>query len=76
MTNAPKSNNARLKELVAGAGLTQADALDIFNQGFGIRGIKMSTWKGYFCNPDSTRYRSISDDLITHAEKVFAPLLK
>jgi hypothetical protein len=65
------TNNDKLKMLVKSRGLTQTAALDIFNQGLGVRGIKESTWKGYFCNPESTRYRSFNDDLMGHAEKVF-----
>ncbi len=68
------TNNERLRQLVKGANLSQPAALTIFNRGFGIRGIKESTWKGYFCDPDSTRYRGLNDELMAHAEKVFAPL--
>lgn len=70
------SNNERLRQLIQGAGLSQVAALTLFNRGFGIRGIKESTWKGYFCDPTSTRYRGLNDDLLAHAEKVFGPLQK
>jgi hypothetical protein len=71
-----KTNNERLRELVEGAGLKHAPALTLFNRGFGIRGIKESTWKGYFCDPRTTRFRGLNDELMTHAEKVFGPLQK
>jgi len=76
MNTAPKSNNDRLRELVAGTGLTQPVALTIFNRGLGVRGLAESTWKGYFCKPDSSRFRRFDDALLSHAEKVFAPLQK
>jgi hypothetical protein len=62
--------------LVKGARLSQPAALTLFNQGFAIRGIKNLTSKGYFCDPATTRYRGLNDDLIAHAEKVFRPLQK
>lgn len=76
MNTDKKTNNERLRELVEGAGLSQPAALTLFNRGFGIRGIKDSTWKGYFCDPETTRYRGFNDDLMEHAEKVFRPLQK
>lgn len=76
MSDAVKSNNERLRELVAGAGLVQPVALTIFNRGLGVRGLKESTWKGYFCDPATTRFRNFNDDLIAHAEKAFGPLQK
>lgn len=71
-----KSNNVSLRELVKGAGLVQPVALTIFNHGLGVRGLKESTWKGYFCDPSTTRFRNFNDDLLSHAEKVFGPLQK
>lgn len=76
MNTRNKSNNERLRELVEGAGLVQAVALTIFNRGLGVRGLKESTWKGYFCDPTTTRFRGFHDDLMEHAEKVFGPLQK
>ena len=69
-------NNERLRALVEGTGLSHAAALTIFNRGFGIRGIKLSSWKAYFCDPNTSRFRALSDDLIAHAEKVFRPMQK
>jgi hypothetical protein len=71
-----KTNNERLRELVHGASLSQSAALTLFNKGFGIMGIKESTWKGYFCDPLTTRYRNFNDELLSHAEKIFGPLQK
>ncbi len=76
MNTKATSNNDRLRELVQGTGLSQPAALTLFNRGFGVRGIKESTWKGYFCASDTTRFRALSDELVAHAEKVFGPLQK
>lgn len=71
-----KTANQRLAELVKGAELTQSAALALFNRGLGIRGIKESTWKGYFCSPQSSRYRQFRPEFLSRAERVFGPLLK
>lgn len=76
MNTTTKTNNERLAELVKGAGLSQPAALTLFNRGFGIRGLKESTWKGYFCDASTSRFRSFNDELLQHAEKVFGPLQK
>lgn len=65
------ANNELLRKLVEGAGLTQMDALERFNKGIKVRKISASAWKGYFCNPDSKRFRNFSDALLEHAIKVF-----
>lgn len=70
------SKNERLKELVTGAKLTQAVALTYFNRGFGIRGLAESTWKSYFCSPETTRWREFSSEYLVHAEKLFGPMQK
>ncbi|MES2877560.1 MAG: hypothetical protein V4713_03990 [Pseudomonadota bacterium] len=76
MNTSKKTTNQRLRELIEGANLTQSDALALFNKDFGIRGIKESTWKGYFCDPSTTRFRGFNPELMPHAEKIFAPLQK
>lgn len=74
MNTSEKSTNERLRELVEGARLSQPAALTLFNRGFGIRGLKESTWKGYFCAPGTARYRGFDPELLEHAKKVFGPL--
>ena len=69
-------NNERLRELVTSSGLTQPVALTIFNRGLGPRALKESTWKGYFCDPETSRHRTFNDDLLAHAEKMFQPFQK
>lgn len=72
MNTVEKSNNERLRELVAEAGLTQPVALTLFNRGLGPASYSESAWKAFFSNPETTRYRAFSDELLAHAEKVFA----
>ena len=69
-------NNKRLKELVEGAELSQPSALKLFNKGFGIRGLSESTWKSYFCDTKTTRWRRFCDDYLHHAEKIFGSVNK
>lgn len=76
MNTEAKTNNERLRELVAEAGFTQPVALTIFNRGLGPAAYSESAWKAFFSNPDTTRYRAFSDELLAHAEKVFAKAKK
>ena len=71
-----QSNNERLREIVKASGLTQAVALTVFNRGLGVAGYSESTWKSFFSNPDSPRFRPLKDELLEHAEKAFARLNK
>jgi hypothetical protein len=71
--SAPKRDtgaNERLRELVDASGMTQAEALAKFNEGMGLRPIALSTWKGYFVNAESTRWRGFDPGLLAHAERV------
>lgn len=76
MNTSIKTNNERLRELVSGAGLTQSVALTLFNRGLGPAAYSESSWKAFFSNPDTTRFRPLSDDLLAHAEKIFGKLKK
>jgi hypothetical protein len=76
MTTKLPTNNERLRELVANAGLTQPVALTIFNRGLGPAAYSESSWKAFFSSPDTTRFRALNDDLLAHAEKVFSKLQK
>ncbi len=76
MNTKDDKNNKRLKELVEGAELSQPAALKLFNKGFGIRGLSESTWKSYFCDPKTTRWRRFGDDYLHHAEKIFGSMQK
>jgi len=76
MNTAAKTNNERLRELVEATGLTQAVALTVFNRGLGPAAYSESAWKAFFVNPDTTRFRPLKDELLTHAERQFAKLGK
>lgn len=65
------SNNERLRQLIEASNLTQVSALAMFNEGLGVRGLKESTWKGYFCDPSTRRFRGFANNLLEHAEEVF-----
>lgn len=68
-------NNARLRELIERAGITQAVALTLFNRGQ-VRPITESGWKAWLAAPESVRWRELSDAYLAHAEKVFSGLVK
>jgi hypothetical protein len=68
------TNNARLRALVEASGLTQAAALNVFNRGMGARPYSASAWKAFLSNPETTRFRALSDELLEHAEKQFSKL--
>jgi hypothetical protein len=74
-TPAP-TNNERLRELVVSAGITQPVALTLFNRGLGPAAYSESAWKAFLSNPETTRFRHLNDELLAHAEKVFAKLQK
>lgn len=67
------SSNDRLRALIEATALTQAEALARFNRGMGLRPIAMSTWKGYFVKPESTRWRRFDARLLPYAQKIFKP---
>lgn len=67
-------SNERLRDLVKGAGLTQVAALTIFNKQIKVRPLAESSWKGYFCDPNTRRYRKFPEGHLEHAEKVLGPL--
>jgi len=75
MSTANHPNNARLRELIEGAGLTQAAALTLFNRGQ-VRPITESGFKAWLADPSSVRWRELSDVFREHAEKVFAKVSK
>lgn len=69
-----KTNNERLREIVEASGLTQPVALTVFNRGLGARPYSESTWKAFLSNPETTRFRPLSDEMLAHAEKQFGKL--
>jgi hypothetical protein len=72
-----KKNNARLRELVAGSGLSQPEALKVFNKRLGpIGSYSPDAWKSFLAGPEAKKLRLFGDDLLAHAEKVFDKLKK
>lgn len=74
MNTSTKTNNERLRELVEASGLTQPVALTVFNRGLGPAAYSESSWKAFLSTPGTSRFRTLSDDLIAHAEKQFAKI--
>jgi hypothetical protein len=68
--------NERLRELIKATGLTQTAALLLFNRGLGPAAYSESAWKAFLANPETTRFRPLSAELLRHAEKIFTPLKK
>lgn len=75
MNPATKTNNDRLRELIAEAGVTQPVALTIFNRGLGPAAYSMDTFKAFLVRPDSAKFRPLKDELLEHAEKQFAKVI-
>jgi hypothetical protein len=73
-TKKQQTTNERLRALVEASGLTQAEALAMFNKPLGPAGYSLDYWKGFFCDPASKRFKPLRPDLLAHAEKVFARL--
>lgn len=69
-------NNRKLRQLIEAAELSHVQALALINRGLGFRAIKESTWKGYFCSPETTRFRGVHPDLLAHAERVLKSRVK
>jgi len=76
MNTTKKTNNERLAELVAAAGLTQKEAHALFNAGLDGFGYSFDYWKGFFCGPDTKRFKPFKDDQMARAERIFGKLRK
>ncbi len=71
-----KNNNERLRELINRAGLSQPQALALFNRGLGPAAYSESAWKSFLVRPTSNRFRPLKDALLAHAEKVLGRIAK
>ena len=78
MTTVPEqlTNNQRLRAIVEQSGLSQPVALTIFNRGLGAAAYSMDSWKAFLASPETRRFRALKDELLVHAETVFADVLK
>lgn len=74
MSTKNHQNNARLRQLIESAALTQAAALTLFNRGQ-VRPITESGFKAWLADPDSVRWRELSEAYLQHAERVFEKAL-
>lgn len=69
------SNNERLRQLVEESGLSQPEALALFNKGL-LKPYSLSAWKAYLGSPESARWRPFDDTLLKHAVKRLGKLKK
>ena len=74
--NPNKTNNERLRELIAQSGLSQPVALTIFNRGLGVAGYSLDAWKSFLVSSESKKFRPLKDELLAHAEKSFSKFAK
>jgi hypothetical protein len=72
------TNGKRLRELLAGAGLTQEQGLELFNNSRPklFDPYALSSWKAFLSEANSTRWRPFSDKLLERAENIFGPMQK
>jgi len=69
--NPDPSTNARLRELIEEAGVTQAVALTIFNRGLGPAAYSMDTFKAFLVSPTAAKFRPLKPELLAHVTKQF-----
>lgn len=72
------TNGKRLRALIECSGLTQEQALELFNNTRPklFDPYSLSAWKAFLVTPESTRWRPFSDKLLERAEKILKPLQK
>lgn len=72
MSNAicEKTNNDQLRAIIEASGLTQTEALAIFNRDLGPAAYSRDSWMAFLANPESRRYRKLKDTLLAHAQAV------
>lgn len=75
MTIQPVPNNERLRQLIEASGLSQLEALALFNRGQ-VKQISLSSWRSWLAAPDSARRRNLSDAYLHHAERLFSRMSK
>lgn len=63
-------NGQKLRQGIEKAGLTQARALDAFNEGLS-RPLSLGHWKGFLAAPDSSRWARCPDWVWERAQSVF-----
>jgi uncharacterized protein YehS (DUF1456 family) len=68
-------NNSMLWKLWQATGLSQQEMLDLLNEGQ-VRKTALSTLKSYMAKPGVTRRRDCPDEILLHAKKMLAKLVK
>lgn len=68
-------NNVRFRALLEASGLTQLEALEVFNHGQ-VRPISVSGFKAWLSEPGSVRWRALGDVYLAHAQLVWPPAKK
>ena len=69
------ANNDRLRVLVEATGLSRAGSLALYNKGLHVLArCSDHSWKSYFSDPDSERWRHVRNEVLERAEKVFGPM--
>ncbi len=70
------TSNDRLRELVQASGLTQVAALALYNKGLNaLAKCSDHSWKSYFSEVTSKRWRHVKPEVLERAEKVFGAML-
>jgi hypothetical protein len=62
-------NGQKLKAAIEKAGVTQARALELFNEGQ-ARPLSTSQWKAYLANPDSARRSPCPDPVLARTKQL------
>jgi hypothetical protein len=69
-----KTNNEKLREIVASTRLSEAVTLTIFNRGLGINGYSNDAWRALLASHDSPKFIPLDDHMLEHAEQAFENL--
>jgi hypothetical protein len=63
--------NECLRRLVAAAGLTQRESLEVFNKGQ-ARPLALDSWRSFFCQRNTKRYRRFRPEWLDHFERALS----
>lgn len=68
--NEKELNGKELRELIEASGLTQTEALDMFNAGQ-ARKLSLGHWKSYLSAPGTSRWTACPDEVVTQARQLY-----
>lgn len=66
-----KTNNEKLREIVASTGLSEAVALTIVNRGKSINGYSIDVWRAFLASPDTPKFQPVDDAILEHVQQAF-----